>query len=699
MKKIDTLSFKKETESSKPTSAKFSIYKEGKGYVKVSGTSTVTLDNISKVCYNFSSYTNDVNEASSISTNSSTGEACLTNLIDDGDYIIKEVEAPEFHKLADKTTCTASPKSSWDFTTCSFKNPPTEVKIKKKINGINDLSKYSDQLNKLNFAMSSSETGGTDFEFVLKDGIYHFKNNAVDPISDGEATTNLKLNSNNEINIQHLPVGTFYIYEKDPDKCSSTDTNCKCSSLYKNPNRIKVIVSAEKKSVTNIELTNYLTEINFTKEDFYKNADGNTKVKFEEGELEVFDKIGFKIRDEDGKYLNLTKNSNSGSCSNEGSYSVYTYKGVGTTTGGTVMNTCGGSIKIKELCAGKKYYIEEVSVPDDSVFTLIKDSNGNNPYVEYNIPLDGNATTNSNNKGTISNKPTRIEINKKDITNTTNNITEPEKVATFNVYRCNNESVKCTYNNSTKQKISFVGPEKITGDQEDTNKYVYRYPNSKDTSKTKTTNLHLDSNGKILIRYLPAGKYVVVETKAPSGYFELKGSSAELEFTVKKDTLNNQADFKNVPVKIELDKKDIYKYITKEDYSDSSKINKIFDTITFKLKDNKGNYLKLIKVSAGKYRYFNSKGVATGTEENLHTKDGHLIITHLYNDQKYTIEETATDSEGYFILPKKHPTVSYDISEFTPEFNSDGTLKNSYTEEIENSPTRVVFVKKGFKNK
>lgn len=58
-----------------------------------------------------------------------------------------------------------------------------------------------------------------------------------------------------------------------------------------------------------------------------------------------------------------------GDCSTDSSYSEYRYvKSDQTDTNGTELHTCGGHIKITNLCRGNEYTVEEVSVPDGSVY-------------------------------------------------------------------------------------------------------------------------------------------------------------------------------------------------------------------------------------------------------------------------------------------------------------------------------------------
>ena len=110
--------------------------------------------------------------------------------------------------------------------------------------------------------------------------------------------------------------------------------------------------------------------------------------------------------------------------------------------------------------------------------------------------------------------------------------------------------------------------------------------------------------------------------------------------------------------------------------------NKIFDSMTFVLRDKNGNIVTLKKVRNGEYRYIQADGTTTGNNvTELHTKDGELLITHLYRNQKYYIEETKTDTEGNFILPTNierpsgipsgwnwagHPYVVYNINKDLP---------------------------------
>ena len=96
--------------------------------------------------------------------------------------------------------------------------------------------------------------------------------------------------------------------------------------------------------------------------------------------------------------------------------------------------------------------------------------------------------------------------------------------------------------------------------------------------------------------------------------------------------------------------------------------------MTFTLRDKDGKVVSLKEVTAGVYRYIQndgSKPTGNSSTTNLHTKDGVLTITHLYRNEKYYIEEIATDTLGNFILPTNVPEPSNKPSGWTWEGHPD----------------------------
>ena len=357
----------------------------------------------------------------------------------------------------------------------------------------------------------------------------------------------------------------------------------------------------------------------------------------------------------------------------------------------TDLYTCNGNIKITNLCRGQKYYIEEVEVPANTVFTLPETEAART--VEYNIPCCGDTTTSTTTtKAVINDKPTRVVIYKLD--SRTNDKVDDE-TTTFKVYQCKSTVSKCTSSNGTL--VHFTSRAKITGDQEDENKEVYKFAKN---NTGGVTALH-PYKGEVIIRYLPAGyKYVAVETVAPKGYYNPTNANNSTEFTVKTNTVNVPiTNVSNDYTRIFLNKTDIYGYYTKADKAKIDSNDKLLDSAKFVLRDENGAIMKLRKIADGEYRYI--PVTSANTIEKISTYNGSLKITHLERGKKYYIEEVETTDPEHFILPtnvkkpsgipsgwswKGHPYVIYNVPDNLPS-------NESVTELIANQPTRVVFHK------
>ena len=466
-------------------------------------------------------------------------------------------------------------------------------------------------------------------------------------------------------------------------------------------NESEVNESAINGILTNVG--NVPTEIYFTKDDLYGYADANSVVKFEdENERSAFDQITFKVKNNAGDYLSFEQ---VGTCTSTSEYAEYKYSATNVVSGGTELHTCKGKMKITYLNNNSTYKLEEVAVPDNTIFVLPEP----HPEVTYNIPL--NEPTEAP-KATISDEPTRIVINKKyknsDIHEAA---TGKKQSAQFEVYRCTDTSVACTYETSTKKAVRFT-PITTVGSE-----YAYRFALNQSSTTNTITTLSLTTTGnkgQIVLRYLPANyRYVVVEKNAPDGYYNIEGDLADLDTIVPKNNTTSTYDRTNYATKIEFTKEDIYDYFVSSDLANAGDTNKIFDTMTFTLRNSEGNVVRLKEVTQGVYRFIQNDGSipsGEGSTTSLHTKDGKLTITHLYRNEKYYIEEIETDTLGNFILPTNvtkpsgipsgwpwagHPYKAYDI----PNTQSSDILINDTTPEdltgsIENKPTRVIFEKR-----
>ena len=182
------------------------------------------------------------------------------------------------------------------------------------------------------------------------------------------------------------------------------------------------------------------------------------------------------------------------------------------------------------------------------------------------------------------------------------------------------------------------------------------------------------------------------------------------------DLLDLTEVIQNTPTELIFNKEDLYNYYSSEDITGSNNLTKLFDTMKFKLYNEKGEVLalkcttvngkgyndKTKTCESGEYRY-----LPVDSKENimteLNTINGTFKVTHLYRNKKYYIEEIKSDDEGIFILPNYmtfdnlpfdnngHPVVQYVLPEKKPD------SYESITEVIENIPTRVRLEKRDSK--
>ena len=732
------LNWYKETEGGvRAAGAKFTVSKGSTQLHHAGESNKVTLaDNngVTKTCYFYSTNASDSTEFVS----DANGEACILGL-EEGTYTITETVPASYHTFDSKTSINqvasenfrsitnetkfVNYETKFEFTKTTSndnaENALTTTFTAKLPDGTTGNISYKDlttkELMKIPFRIYAKNSSNP-LTFVLgSDGVYEYTGNLTDGPGNIGAVTDLFLNENRKLFVEHLPIGTYEIKEADTQGCSGA--NCENCKGYYYPEYDKVgyefTISNTYNSKATQTLNNINTEINFTKEDLYSYIDPSDKVNFEgEEEVKAFDSITFKIKDANNTYLKLQKVGDYGNCNTTSGYSLYRYvpsdKGDGV---GTELHTCGGNMKITHLCRDNTYKIEEIAVPKGSVFTLPN----NHPIVTYTIPKIGNTEVSNNNRQVISDTPTRLVIHKKDDRNTVNDITESsdrKETAIFEVYRCTNLNQKCTYNSSTKEALKFYNLAYIDDDNEDAGERVYKYITTSDEPNVTNyvTRLVLNEKGRIILRYLPGNyKYVVVERNAPDGYYNLEGENAELETYNDSSTTNNSYNFTNIHTQIKFVKDDIYKYYEKYDLDKVSSINEIFDSMTFVLRNKNGQIVKLSKVQDGEYRFIGQNGSASSnTVEELHTKDGEFIVTHLYRGETYYIEEIRSDTLGNFILPNninntslveseagnlknnKHPIVKYNIPLTVPN----DIQKRSLTQLIENAPTRVVFEKR-----
>ena len=709
--------------------------------------------NVTKACYQYTG----ANATGTVMTSGAagstginmTGQVCVSGL-SSGSYTIEETDSPQSHTFGSTKTISINTSNNFSNMTNSNKlvNYRTEFEFTKTvssgdttINGVNYNNITTNELKKLSFNIT--DTNGNLLSFIkTSDGVYEYAGNTVDGTT-GTAITDLQLDNNRKFKVYHLPKGTYYVKEKKvccDTSCSSCSGNTPCSGYlypgYTNASDYQFTISncsspnatsCTSSGKVSKSLNNTPTSITFTKKDIYSYADPSSEVKFESiDEINAFDKIRFRIKDENGNYIKLLKVGNTGTCQTNDSLSEYRYISDESLLTESERNnltydiyTCGGHIKITHLCRGKKYTIEEVEVPSNTVFTLPD----NHPQIDYLIPFtDNNKMCCDNNTitptvtGVIENLPTRISLSKKN-NRTSEDIyegTNKKQTATFNVYACEKSVSKCTKDNSTGTKIKFATP-RVYGSET-------VYPALLDQSGNGVTSLNLvteGNKGKLTLEYLPTNyKYVVVETNAPDGYYNIEGSLAETEIEyIPSNTTTSNANNKNIinyPTMLKFKKDDIYKYYNSNDKDAMNSNNKIFDSMTFVLRDKDGNIVSLSKTADGEYRFIQNNGTSTGNNvTELHTKNGELLITNLYRNEKYYIEETKSDTKGNFILPtnikkpsgipsgwnwKGHPFVEYSFSDNLPTDTNGGIVPSeSVTNLIENLPTRVVFEKRDSK--
>ena len=422
--------------------------------------------------------------------------------------------------------------------------------------------------------------------FILKDGIYEYSENDVDGIS-GDKVTGLHLDNTRKIKIHHLPVGTYSIKEKNSNTCEASSNYSECVGYYypeyKEESSYKFTINNcsnsnasacgnGKYEISKQQLENKPTEITFTKKDYYSYYDAADKNKSDENvdfvdakERNDFDKIVFKLKDENGKYLTLKKVRDVGDCTSDSSYSEYRYVSSDQTdSNGTELHACGGHIKITNLCRGKKYTMEEISVPEGSVY--VKENTTNTPTsVEYKIPCTSGDTTHNSTTNIIKDKPTRVRFEKRD---SKYNYLINDETTTFEVYKCK-KNEKCHPGNYTTKEerekngmtlVKFSKRAVITGDEEDPNDEaglsgveVYKKISDSDVKKgaSYVTELH-PYNGILVLRYLEADyNYVLLETVAPKNYTLPEGVNAETSFTVTSTTVKvDEVDVPNKPTSL-----------------------------------------------------------------------------------------------------------------------------------------------------
>ena len=600
--------------------AKFKVKKTGTNdYVTVSGTKPVTINGVTKTCHIFTGFNSTGTEITD-----TTGDNCIT-FLDPGSYTVIETNPTKYHVFGNKNEhtytagkqfATLNPNDDGTSDTSNkFVNKPTYFEFTKTVSGNDPFTNLTTQeLRRLTFYIYDSNGNKVKFGTTAS-GIYEYLNNDVDNLTVSSTVEALHVDDTRKIRVQHLPVGTYTIKEAgatlnadgtcdcegDGSECIGfyapkyTSTNASeytftigtCSGVgtCKNsdntpssePQCLNGGMTATNQcstvSVVSKTLNNTPTELNFTKKDLYSYEDASDVVDFEnDQERSDFDRIKFRVTDKNGNPLRLVRLDNHGTCKTDDSYAEYRYfpsyisdaqiiaLGYTPITDGIVY-TCGGHIKITHLCRGQKYYIEEIEVPEDSVFTL--PDNESDRKKEYTIPCcDVPVQDKPSHTTIINDKGTRVRFEKRD---SKYNYLIPDETTTFEVYRCpkvDGEFKDCNLSEYASvdpstgkyvldqnrlaqaniKQIKFAPRRVITGDEEDPmptdaeSKYeVYTAMSDSDlqNSTNYVTEVHPD-HGVLVLRYMQAGyKYVLFETKAPKNYSLPSKENAQTKFTVK----------------------------------------------------------------------------------------------------------------------------------------------------------------------
>lgn len=581
-----------ENENSRAGGAEFKV-QSGNKYLKVKDDKVETKDSngITKSCYVYSGKVDNENDAS-ILTSDSNGEVCVSK-IPQGEYIAKEITPAKYHTFGSKNTINLQSKTTFDAmsNTNRFINYPTYFEFTKEVtetslqNGKYD-NIVTEELKKIEFNIF--DEGGNVLTFtegtINGNKVYEYAGNNIDG-SSSTSLSSLHLDDLRKIRIQHLPWGTYSIKEKNSNVCDSASNYSNCVGYYypdyTNDSSHKFTIdkcssefatSCSSNGISTQKLNNEPTEISFTKKDFYNYEDASDIVDFEnDKERNDFDRIDFKIKDENGKYLTLEEVGTSGTCTSDDSYREYRYiQGKEEVEGGTTLHTCGGHIKITNLCRGKTYIVEEVSVPEDSVFVK-QVVDGKNPEASYKIPCTKGEVSPESSTKVINDKGTRVRFEKRD---SKYNYLIPDETTTFEVYRCK-KGVDCNPADNKDENgkiiesddyklVKFSKRSVIDKDEEDpvdaeglAGVEVYKAMSDSDveSGESYVTELH-PYKGILVLRYLQSGySYVLVETIAPKNYKLPVGRNAQTKFTVTNETVEvEEVDVPNKPTSIIIKK-------------------------------------------------------------------------------------------------------------------------------------------------
>ena len=752
--------------------AKFKVKVKGtNNYVKVKATQekTIAKNGTYKTCYVYDGTSSSGTELVSYNTKTNNkntnGEVCISG-VEKGTYVIEETTPAQYHAFGSVTSIEQSTSenfytkivtSSTSSQINTFLNCDTEFELTKKVT--NDHStdpndpqykQTTKELKKLLFNIYYIDSNNQEKLVTFtktSDGNYEYAKgvmngtNALVRNANGNVT-DLSLNDNRKLNIKNLPWQYKYkIKEKATTGCKDINQNpCETQGFYlvKDSDSPDWIINTKSSTCTpgstgkvTRDVTNTVTEINFSKEDIYSYLDGNTNSEVEskyenDQEYKLFDTIDFILKHKNANgtetRLKLEKVRDVGTCTlasanNKTAYAEYRYViDNGQSNQKEIIHTYCGNIKIKHLCRDTDYYIEEISVPNESVFILPTP----HPEVKFTVGTTNDTFTRDSETHVIDNTPTRVVFQKRDLKygNIINETVGREKT-TFNLYRCNEgiSPEQCTPTTGTLIKFHPRAVIKDKQDNEDYGKEIYRYGESQSASGL-ITDLH-PYKGDLIIRYLPGGKfktkengereyvaynYILVETQAPTGYDTPTNGNEITRFKVNTETVAvDVVNIANKPTKLILRK---YDQATGELITGAKfKIYKVANYDQNRaLRNQDMTLLKLKTIRDGEYEYRDNKDTnvittcikdcnlitsdlvtddfkttGLGTEElKTEIKEGEALIQYLEAENYYVVEEVSP-REGYSLPSEDDRFTLVYIPKTTGEADASVELYNTET--------------------
>lgn len=692
--------------------AEFTIKNSAGKYVNVDTTLVNVRDanGVTKKCYKYTGVSNTASNLTSMNTSTtstaSNGETCISG-IPEGSYTITETKPSRYYTFDSTTSRTLTTNknfvakvetSSRPSEINTFRNCSTEFKFTKKVTNdfSNDTSnpeyqKTTAELKQLRFNITYN---GTILKFKRTSTGYEYASGIPDYTRSNDTVTDLQLNDNRQFSITKLPYGFRYkVKEVENTNCVDINQNeCQSLGFYYAGESAEWEITPTSSSCANnghettANITNVVTELNFTKKDIYSYYDGETKSevesKFEsDEEVQLFDTIDFVLKDKNGNRLKLEKVSESATCtSSGGGTSEYRLVGANSANATEIIHTKCGSIKIKHLCRDSEYTIEEISVPNSSVFILPDP----HPEVKFTVGKNSDELTRDSKTHIIDNTPTRVVFQKRDLKygNIVSETVGSEQT-TFRLYRCNKGVAlnDCNTSNATLIKLTQREAIRDRQDNEDYGKQVYRYPESQEDSNL-VSDLH-PYKGDLIIRYLPGGEadknnnyteynYILVETKAPKGYDTPTGGNEITRFKINTTTVGvDVVNIANKPSKLILRKYDkaTGELLTGAKFS-IYEINNYDENRS--LENQEKTLLSLKTIRDGEYEYrpeYDTKVITTcikdcnkisedlvnaefstsdiaQNEKTIEIKTGEAIIQYLEAGKYYLVEEVSP-KEGY----------------------------------------------------